>query len=76
MARTRRYSSSASTNSEQLPRYFGKANDYDYDPHKLKKNGSGKYNWGNPYDDIEDYEASSAIELPSDAPLKHTDLHE
>lgn len=61
MARTHRYSSSSSTDAESVPRFFGKTNDYDYDPHKLKKNGSGKYNWGNAYDDIDDYEASSDI---------------
>lgn len=54
MARTHRTSSA---DSENIPRYFGKHSDQA--PTKVKKNGSGKYNWGNAYDDIDDLEANS-----------------
>ena len=58
MARTHRYSTSS---ENEVPKMFGKSNDYENDPHKLKKNGSGKYNWGNAYDEIDDFEASSSV---------------
>lgn len=56
MARTHRSSSSDSMN---LPRYFGKHGHADQAPTKVKKNGSGKFNWGNAYDDIDDLDATS-----------------
>ncbi|KAH7085056.1 hypothetical protein BKA63DRAFT_559710 [Paraphoma chrysanthemicola] len=38
----------------RLPRYFAKSGHADADPTKTKKGGSGKGNWGNPGDEVED----------------------
>lgn len=56
MARTHRSSSSASEN-DGIPRSFGKTTLQE--ANRVKKNGSGKYNWGSVYDDIDDVDASS-----------------
>ncbi|KAL8816586.1 MAG: hypothetical protein Q9191_008304, partial [Dirinaria sp. TL-2023a] len=40
---------------EHLPRYFAKSGHVDSDPKKVKKEGSGKSNWGRPGEEQEDY---------------------
>lgn len=59
MARTHRSSSSSGSETDNIPRYFGKHGFPDQDPKKVKKNGSGKFNWGNPFDDIDDIDATA-----------------
>ncbi|KAB8267019.1 hypothetical protein BDV30DRAFT_231943 [Aspergillus minisclerotigenes] len=40
---------------ENLPRYFAKSGPVDADPRKTKKDGGGKGNWGQPGDEVYDY---------------------
>lgn len=42
--------------SEHLPRFFAKSGFVDADPKKIKKDGSGRGNWGSYGDDIGDDE--------------------
>ncbi|KAJ9219331.1 hypothetical protein DTO027B5_5717 [Paecilomyces variotii] len=41
---------------EHLPRYFAKTGPVAVDPHKTKKNGAGKGNWGRSGEEVQDYE--------------------
>lgn len=59
MARTHRSNSSSASDTDNLPRYFGKHGFPDQDPKKVKKNGSGRFNWGNAFDDIDDLDATA-----------------
>jgi len=38
----------------QIPKYFGKQGHVDQAPYKIKKNGSGKGNWGRDGDELQD----------------------
>ncbi|KAF7623425.1 hypothetical protein AFLA_012899 [Aspergillus flavus NRRL3357] len=40
---------------KNLPRYFAKSGPVDADPRKTKKDGGGKGNWGQPGDEVYDY---------------------
>ncbi|TFB05988.1 hypothetical protein CCMA1212_002151 [Trichoderma ghanense] len=40
--------------TENLPRFFAKHGPVGADPNKIKKDGHGKGNWGNPGDEVED----------------------
>lgn len=42
--------------SEHLPRYFAKHGFADVDPKKMKKDGSGRGNWGTMDDDVADHD--------------------
>jgi len=57
MARTHRSSSASAFDNDGIPRNFGKTTLQE--ANKVKKNGSGKYNWGSVYDDIDDADATS-----------------
>ncbi|KAG7004686.1 hypothetical protein G7Y79_00024g056360 [Physcia stellaris] len=41
---------------EHLPRYFSKSGHEGVDPKKVKKEGSGKSNWGRPGEESDDYD--------------------
>jgi len=46
---------------EHLPRYFAKSGHVDADPKKVKKEGGGKGNWGQPGDEAHDYGYNFAL---------------
>ncbi|EDO17330.1 hypothetical protein Kpol_1062p39 [Vanderwaltozyma polyspora DSM 70294] len=47
--------------SKADPKYFSRNGNYGEDPNNVKKNGSGKGNWGKPGDEINDLIDSGEI---------------
>ncbi|KAI5462580.1 hypothetical protein BGZ63DRAFT_218297 [Mariannaea sp. PMI_226] len=59
--------------SEYLPRFFAKSGHADVDPKKVKKDGSGRGNWGSFGDDVanEDFRFTNARRRSNSSSFSH-----